>query len=304
MSNANPYNARKPWDNEVVEERGFMSADDSLFYMDQTPVDDDDETVESVDDSTTLENGDEDLQEARDKSYRKPNYKKRYDDLKRHYDRKLAEHKAEKERILAEARASRPSYKPPKTPEDLATFREEYPDVYDVVETVAHMRSQEQLEEMKKEIERLRVRDRESAHEKAKNKLLSMHPDFEEIASTDEFHEWAKKQPTQIQDWVYRNGVNADLAARAMDLYKKDSGIFNKRNDGEQEKEASKQKQQKRDERASAAEAVSVSAKPEPKTSGEKIWSSSEIARLSLAEYEKYRDEIDAAFASGRVRKG
>lgn len=297
MTDVNPYNANKPWNSNEELERGFVSADDSLFFNNESP-DEEDEEEEVVDEVST--NEEEDLKKTRQKTYKQPNYKKRYDDLKRHHDRKIDEFKAEKERILAEARAGRPAYTPPKTPEELATFKEEHADVYDIVETVAHMRSQELVDEMKQEIERLKVRDRETSHEKAKTRLLQLHPDFSEITSTNEFHDWAKKQPSQIQDWVYRNGTNADLAARAMDLYKKDAGI------SKQDESRGKQtaKNEKKTQRASAAEAVSISSKAEPIDTNGKIWTTSEIARLSLPEYEKYREEIDKAFFEGRVSKG
>ena len=51
-----------------------------------------------------------------------------------------------------------------------------------------------------------------------------MHPDFNEIRSKDEFHEWAAKQDPTIQGWLYENTSNAKLAARAIDLYKMDTG--------------------------------------------------------------------------------
>ena len=51
-----------------------------------------------------------------------------------------------------------------------------------------------------------------------------MHPDFSEIRQKDEFHQWASKQDPVIQSWLYENTSNAQLAGRAIDLYKMDSG--------------------------------------------------------------------------------
>ena len=51
-----------------------------------------------------------------------------------------------------------------------------------------------------------------------------MHPDFSEIRSQDSFHEWAANQDPTIQGWLYENTSNAQLAARAIDLYKMDTG--------------------------------------------------------------------------------
>ena len=51
-------------------------------------------------------------------------FKKRYDDLKSHYDRKVNEWK-EKEKTLNEQ--VQPTYKVPKSPEELAMFKEKAP---------------------------------------------------------------------------------------------------------------------------------------------------------------------------------
>lgn len=294
MTKPNPYNAKKEWQGADVVERGPLSADDSLFYPQAPSKPDDDEG----DVDTKHPDNDASLEESRSQSYQKTDYKKRYDDLKRHYDRKLAEHKAEVARLEAESRANRPTYKPPKTPEELATFKEDNPDVYDIVETVAHMRSEAQIAELQRKIDRLTQDSQTAAFEKAKAELLKLHPDFEEIVNTDEFHEWAKSQPSQIQDWVYRNGSNAKLAARAMDLYKKDSGASKPAD----EKPAPTKTPQKR--QPSAADAVVVSGKAEVNQGNKRVWTHTEIAKLSLREYEKYQEEIDDAFADGRVVQG
>ena len=54
---------------------------------------------------------------------------------------------------------------------------------------------------------------------------MEKHPDFDEIRNSDDFHSWAKEQPQSIQDWIYNNSNNPDLASRALDLFKKDIGM-------------------------------------------------------------------------------
>ena len=66
---ANPYNARKSWHEE--DDKATKSAD-SLFF----------EEAEATSESGTP-------QEQRPRT----NYKKRYDDLKKHYDSKISEFK-------------------------------------------------------------------------------------------------------------------------------------------------------------------------------------------------------------------
>ena len=119
---ANPYNARKSWHEE--DDKATKSAD-SLFF----------EEDEATSQSGTPQ------QEQRPRT----NYKKRYDDLKKHYDTKISEFKQREQELEAMARSAQPQYQPPKSAEDLERFKSEYPDLYDTVETVAHMRSEEQM---------------------------------------------------------------------------------------------------------------------------------------------------------------
>ena len=221
-------------------ERGLQGADDSLAFVTpqktmvssmQPSLDDEmeaeDKEEETVEAKATHSDSDTYEEEATEQ-FKKVDYKKRYDDLKRHYDRKLGDWKAKEKELRAEAAAARPKYKAPKTQEDLATFREEYPDVYDVVETVAHLRAEEQLAEMKAQLEVLAERESALVRRDAETQLMTAHPDFGDIRESEDFHEWASQQPDEIQNWIYRNSTNASLAIRAIDLYKADMGIAKK----------------------------------------------------------------------------
>ena len=78
-------------------------------------------------------------------------YKKRYDDLKTYYDKKLSEWKQEKESLTAQAKVAEKQstqYAPPKTDEDLDQFKDKYPDVYQVVETISHKMASIQVEDL------------------------------------------------------------------------------------------------------------------------------------------------------------
>jgi hypothetical protein len=219
------------------------------------------------------------------------NYKKRYDDLKKHYDSKLNEFRQREQELLA---ASQPVYQAPKSEEDLVRFREEYPDLYDTVETVAHMRAEEQMKEMRQRFSAIEQREMEISRREAENALQERHPDFDEIRGDDSFHEWAKEQPDQIQDWIYNNPNNVTLAVKALDLYKLETGKGQKGSGRPRKQSASK---------GSAADMVST------KTTGvdpkqPKIWTESEIAKMSLDQFDKYENEIREAISEGRVRRG
>ena len=269
---ANPYNANKEWHNQ--KEKPFVSADGVFF-----------EKPEVQDDK-------EEPKQNKKETKSSPDYKKRYDDLKTHYDSKLNEFKSREQELLEEAAQNRPSYVAPKSPEDLEKFREQYPDVYEVVETVAHMQSSERTKSLEEKLASLQERETELVAEQASNRLLDNHPDFEDIKNSDEFHSWAKAQPQSIQDWIYKNANDGDLASRALDLYKRDMGM-----DASKARKPSSKKSRK-----SAADMVSTKTTAvEPQQ--DRIWTEREIAKMSMDEFDRFEDEIGIAIHEGRIVK-
>ena len=264
----NPYNARKPWHTEDVPSMGTA---DGLFYPEQH--------------ATPNEEAPEEEAQPR----KKTNYKKRYDDLKKHYDTKLAEFRQKEEELTALARSAKPAYSPPKSEEELESFKQEYPDLYNTVETVAHMQSQRQVADLEAQLQSMRKRESEVLRREAEATLKQRHPDFEDIRGDDQFHAWAKEQPEQIQDWVYNNPDNVALASKAIDLYKLETG-------------QSQTKSQPKVERQQGSAADMVSTKTTSVDSKQpKIWTEREIAAMSLDQFDKFEDEIKQAMIEGRV---
>ena len=119
---------------------------------------------------------------------------------------------------------------------------------------------------------------------------MDRHPDFGDIRNSDDFHEWAKEQHSSIQAWVYDNKDDADLASRALDLFKKDLGI-----DIPTTKSSSKKPT-----RQSAADMVSTkTTSVEPNQ--QKVWSLKEIEAMSVAEFDKFETEISDAMQNGLI---
>ena len=279
--NANPYNMKKSWHTDIEE--NFESADGIYFEKPKAKKKEAiaDEPVEQVAQEET----------PRDEPYKRPDYKKRYDDLKKHYDSKLNEFKSREQELIEEATKNRQTYKAPKSAEELEQFRNEYPDVYEVVETVSHLQAEEKSKDLKEKLERLQERERELVRKDAEKRLMDKHPDFEDIRNSNDFHGWAKEQPTSIQDWVYNNADDADLASRALDLFKKDIGM-----DVEPKKSNSKKSKK------SAADMVSTKTTTvEPKQ--EKVWTEKEIAAMSMDQFDRYEAEISEAMQQGRIAK-
>jgi len=268
------YNAKKPWHKP---DGPPMQNSDSLFYENQ---------------ATPQAAPDEEEQEAPKK--KRANYKKRYDDLKKHYDDRISQFKQREQELLAENRASLPQYEAPKSVEELEQFKEQYPDLYETVETVAHLQSERQVEELQGQLSAIQQREADIMRREAETELRTRHPDFEDIRGDENFHTWAKEQPEEIQEWVYNNPDNIGLASKAIDLYKLENGVQTS-----QPRRQSRQSQQSRE--GSAADMVSTKTTTVDAAQGTKIWTEREIAAMSLDEFDAREDEINQALTEGRV---
>jgi hypothetical protein len=279
---ANPYNMNKSWHNS--QDGNPTETANSLFYA-------------SPQQATSNEAPDIKVEEGK-KPRKRTNYKKRYDDLKKHYDDRLSQFKQREQELLAENRASQPEYKAPKTPEELQTFKKEYPDLYETVETVAHLQSERQIQDLQSQLSSVQQREVDIMRREAEAHLKESHPDFEDIRGDEIFHEWAKDQPEQIQDWIYKNSMDAKLASKAIDLYKLERGIKTTPNQSKR----SQQKQFNNNE-SSAADLVSTKTTTVDAAQPQKIWTEREIAAMSLDQFDKLEEEIGQAVSEGRVVK-
>jgi len=259
----------------------------------QPDVPDEEENLEVLD---SLK---EDTQEGflqKQKEAQDHDWKKRYSDLKSYHDRKNNEWSQQQELIeaklkLAEQKANHPEILP-KSPEELEEFKKEYPDVYNVVETVAKLQSAERMQEVEARLEELKKSEQESQVRLAEKELLSLHPDFIEIKDSPEFLSWLDEQPASIAEGIKKNRTDAKWASRVLDLFKVDNNISPK-----------KRGRQKKSNAESAAEAVTKTEKVSVSPEGEaKVWTSEEIAKLKPWEFEKLESEIDKASREGRIK--
>ena len=280
---SNPYNQKKDYLDydklDKAKQSSFADANTLVVKKDQPKV--------VVDTMRPMEDTPTEPTEPEDQPYKKVDYKKRYDDLKKHYDGRVNTFKAREEELLAEVRSNRPKYKAPKSAEQLEAFKKEYPDVYGVVESVSHLQASKETEDLKQEINSLKKLNTSINKEKAEAKLARLHPDFEEIRESDAFHGWAESQPEEIKGWIYSNNSNAELASRAIDLFKQDTG-------------KSKSKVETGD-LVDASQMVKVKNTKEVGYGSKKIWTRSQIAAMSQSEFDKNEKAITEAMTDGRV---
>ena len=214
-------------------------------------------------------------------------FKKRYGDLRRHTQDKEKQFQKQLDDMKEQlAKATKKEMKLPKSDEDIEAWATEYPDVAKIVETIAMKKAKEQSLELESRIQKIDEMSADAQKDKAEAELMKIHPDFNDIRDSDEFHDWADEQPKWVQDALYENDNDARSAARAIDLYKSDKGI------GKEVKTKS--------DKGAAMEVGTKSArtKVDATESNKKILESA-VQKMSAQQYEKQADTIMEAIRSG-----
>jgi len=212
-------------------------------------------------------------------------FKKRYDDLKRHYDSTVNKHKDETLKFKRQLEDNADKIKLPKTKEEIEAWRAKYPDVYDVIETIAHTKADEKAKKVETGLRELETKQQEVQKDKAEVELSKIHSDYNDIRADEKFHEWVGQQDSTIQGWLYENTTNAKLAARAIDLYKMDTGFGKKKSN-----------------KLEASKSVTSTSKRDIDIGDKKIWTLNEIAKLKPQQFVEMEKEIDLARQEGRIR--
>jgi len=293
MPNVNPYS--KNHGESDPETEAFAKGELTKFHREQR--EEAEAATEQKDTNASEETADQTDQKATPIAERPANaedraFKKRYDDLKKHYDSTLNKHKEEMSSLRGQLESSNKQFTPPKSKEELEAWRKEYPDVYSMVETIAIDKATTQSAELENKFKNLQVQQEQIAKEKAEVELLKFHPDFNDIRLQDDFHQWAGEQDPTIQGWLYENTSNAKLAARAIDLYKMDRGL------------SSLTKKEEKDVKKEAAKAISKTRKAtDSESPKKKIWTTTEISKLKPHQFEKLEKEIDLARLEGRIEQ-
>jgi len=229
----------------------------------------------------------EDKNEEEPSSAEEKTFKKRYGDLRRHTQEKEREFQKQLDDLKEQlARATKKEMKLPKSDEDIEAWAKDYPDVAKIVETIAMKKAREQSAELETRLKKIDEMSAEALKDKAEAELMRLHPDFDEIRDSDDFHEWAEQQPKWVQDALYENDNDARSAARAIDLYKADRNI-SKSTKTQSDKSA-----------AMVVGAKNTRTQVDAAESGKKI-RESDVQKMSAAQYERQADAIMEAIRSG-----
>ena len=217
-------------------------------------------------------------------------FKKRYGDLRRHSQKQKQEYDEKLSTLESQlSEVTKAQIQLPKTEEEIDVWSKEYPDVAAIIETIAIKKAKEQSEDLETKMEEINNLQALAKKEKAEAELFAIHPDFEDIRSTDDFHQWAEEQPKWVQEALYENETDARSAARAIDLYKVDKDI-------------SISKPSKASKNKSAAEQVNTKNKRNTPDNNQNNlqWKESIVDKMSADEYEKNSDKIMESIRAGK----
>ena len=278
---------------ELLKEAGYTEEDETQEKTAEAESDSKEpeaEPVQAKGDTKQEEKPKAEAQEADDDddlSAEEKTFKQRYGDIRRHMKDKEQEWKLKFEKLEAQLQsAAKNELVLPKSEKEIEAWTKKYPDVAGIVEAIADKKAQERssdIDKRLKEIEELRLT---AKREKAEAELAVMHPDFNTIREDDTFHEWAKEQPKWVQDALYENVDDAKSVSRVIDLYKADKGITTKKKTSEDK---------------GAAASVTTKRTTTPNDTEEsKYLRESQVAKMSIKEYEKRADEIMEAQRSGK----
>ena len=208
-------------------------------------------------------------------------YKKRYGDLRRHNQHLMSQKEQEIAQLKAQLdQATRQQIRFPKNDQEVDAWSKKYPEVAAIVDTIARKRANEALEEGERRLGHLSKLEQKMNRKEAEQQLHHYHPDFNQIRNDPKFHEWVSLQPQVIKDSLYKNSTDVLAAARALDLFKADTGRKTKRS-------------------KSAAQSVGRSSATTPGDTGKAKWSESQVNRMTDLEYEANEEAIVTAMRTG-----
>ena len=209
-------------------------------------------------------------------------YKKRYGDLRRHTQKIQDENKRQLQKLQDQVEAlTKKQVKLPKSDEELEKWTEQYPDVAKIVETIASKKAMEASNDVEEKLRRVEELELRIEREKAETELSRLHPDYDDLRQDKDFHDWVNEQPKWIQSALYENDTDFLGAAKAIDLYKSETGKKAKNKD------------------TGAAKSVRTSKRSEELTESKNTWSESRVRQLSGADFERFQEDIEKAIRSG-----
>lgn len=225
-------------------------------------------------------------------------WERRYKDLQSFHTKSLTELKAENAKLRSEGT---PKFNPPKTEAELAQFKQENPETFAFIETIAHSISKNSLEQINGELTHVQSQYQQTQQERAINEMQRLHPDYMEIDSAPEFSQWLQTKNPKVQGWVINNTDDADSLSAALSLFKQETGW---KANSSVTQSASQGATQPSGADFINNQGASEPSSIDPRKSIQYVWSEKEIALMRPDQFEVYEKDIELALNEGRVAIG
>lgn len=222
------------------------------------------------------------------------NWEKRYKDLQSYSSKKLKEME---DKIKELEQRTTPRMEAPTNAEEMEAFKTKNPEMFAVIQSMAQDMFNQHAAKYDQQIAEMQGTLSDASFEKAQLAIKQAHPDYEEITESNEFHDWVAKQDDDVKDWVYNNPNNAQLAIKALSLYKYESGW------GKDTSNTTNQRDQGLDHSVNPGR-TRVEPGAVTRDHPAYIWKESEIGRMRPEEFAKWESDITLAQREGRLLIG
>ncbi len=215
-------------------------------------------------------------------------FKKRYGDLRRYSQKEMKKLRDELEAAKNAAPSAPVVIDVPQDDKELEEWMNKYPDAARFVSSVAEKKAAAVTKQLENDLAAIRKREGEIARREAEVELKKMHPDLDDIRSSDEFYDWIEEQPKWVVDAV--NEVDAKSVGAVLDLYKAQT---------QRTTPVKESKTQRQLDREAADLSIRRTPHTEPNTRA-KVIRESDVRKMSVKEYQVAEPEIMKALAEGR----
>ncbi len=173
---------------------------------------------------------------------------------------------------------------------DLSEIIKDYPEIVKPLQKYVDARFAQMDQKVSATTQEVLAARKEEEDKKHFDAIASAHPDYATVSNSPDFRIWLERQ-TKMWREVAVEGETQDVIS-LLSKYKKDLGIDSNTVSKEELVEKAKQN----------VEPTLSKARKQNIGSSKKIWSRSEIDKLSDKQYKKFEKDIDKAYTEGRIK--
>ena len=173
---------------------------------------------------------------------------------------------------------------------DLSEIIKDYPEIVKPLQKYVDARFAQMDQKVSETTQEVLAARKEEEDKKHFDAIASAHPDYATVSNSPDFRIWLERQ-TKMWREVAVEGETQDVIS-LLSKYKKDLGIDSNTVSKEELVEKAKQN----------VEPTLSKARKQNIGSSKKIWSRSEIDKLSDKQYKKFEKDIDKAYTEGRIK--